>query len=84
MGPNDCWGKIEHGGLTVHTWADLEELFEYTLKSVDVYERNSEGTTLAGKKALAHEFSCCSESNLIIDFSTISSLCSAVVNQRES
>jgi len=57
MGPNDSWAKMARGDLTVHTRADLEELFEHTFKIVDLYENNSEGLTLVGKKKHWHTYS---------------------------
>ncbi|MBQ0727284.1 MAG: class I SAM-dependent methyltransferase [Thalassolituus oleivorans] len=57
MGPNDSWAKMAREDLTVHTRAELEELFEHTFKIVDVYENNSEGMTLVGKKKHWHTYS---------------------------
>lgn len=50
MGPNDTWAKRARGDLAIHACDDLEKLFKHTFKIVDVYEHNSEGMTLVGKK----------------------------------
>lgn len=57
MGPNDSWAKMARGDITVHTCANLDELFKHTFRIVDVYEHNSEGTTLVGKKKHWHTYS---------------------------
>lgn len=57
MGVNDSWAKMVRGDLTVHTRDGLAELFKDSFKIVDVYEHNSEGMTLAGKKKHWHTYS---------------------------
>jgi SAM-dependent methyltransferase len=57
MGSNDSWAKMARGDLTVHTRSDLEKLFRHTFEIVDVYEHNSEGMTLVGKKKHWHTYS---------------------------
>lgn len=57
MGPEDSWAKLGRGDLTIHTWNDIEELFDSSYKIIDVYEHNSEGMTLVGRKKHWHTYS---------------------------
>ncbi|WP_237748550.1 hypothetical protein [Nitrincola nitratireducens] len=57
MGPNDSWAKMERGDLTVHTRTEVEALFYPNFKIIDVYEHDSEGMTLIGKKKHWHTYS---------------------------
>ena len=57
MGPDDSWAKLGRGDLTIHTQDDLEELFGSYYKIIDIYENNSEGMTLVGRKKHWHTYS---------------------------
>ncbi|PMR75826.1 class I SAM-dependent methyltransferase [Billgrantia endophytica] len=57
MGLNDSWAKMERGDLTIHTRAELEELFECDFNIIDIYEHDSEGVTLLGRKKHWHTYS---------------------------
>lgn len=61
MGVDDSWAKLNRGDLMIHTRAEIEELFSPEFKIIDIYEHNSEGMTLVGRKKHWHTYSVVAE-----------------------
>tara|TARA_R110001599_G_scaffold333978_1_gene550092 strand:+ start:60 stop:656 length:597 start_codon:yes stop_codon:yes gene_type:complete len=57
MGPNDTWAKMGRGDLSIHSYADIQALFNDRFKVIDIAEHNKEGKTLLGKSKHWHVYS---------------------------
>ncbi|MBT2774191.1 class I SAM-dependent methyltransferase [Halomonas sp. ISL-60] len=56
MGPNDAWAKMNRGDLSIHSYADIQALFNDQFKLMDIVEHNTEGKTLLGKTKHWHVY----------------------------
>lgn len=57
MGPNDTWAKMGRGDLSIHSYADIQALFNDQFQIIDIAEHNTEGKTLLGKSKHWHVYS---------------------------
>lgn len=56
MGPDDTWAKMGRGDLTIHSYTDIQALFNDEFKIIDIVEHNTDGTTLLGKSKHWHVY----------------------------
>lgn len=57
MGLNDTWAKMGRDDLTIHSYADVQALFNDQFKIIDIVEHNTEGKTLLRKSKYWHIYS---------------------------
>ncbi|WP_018917273.1 class I SAM-dependent methyltransferase [Vreelandella zhanjiangensis] len=67
MGPNDSWVKMGHGDLTVHSKAELNELFARDFKILDIHEHDAEGMTLLSKQKHWHTYSVVAQKITVVN-----------------